>query len=256
MNILHDLDPLHLCDIAGAAAAEILEVYARDFAVDHKEDDSPVTEADKRSHALLTARLTALFPHIPVISEEGDEFPYEIRKEFKRFFLVDPLDGTKEFIKKNDDFCINIGLIEDNSPVFGLIHLPVSGTCYFGGPGFGAYRLGAEHSEAVPIHTRPPKAGEEAVVLTSRSHASDLPNEILHAYPEHRLQAVGAAVKFCRLAEGAAQLYPRSGPTWEWDTAAGHALLLGAGGSFTKPDGGLFPYNKESLLNGGFLASA
>lgn len=251
--MLH-LDPILLCDAARAAAAEILDVYSRDFAVEHKADDSPVTEADRRSHTLLMERISTLFPDIPIISEEGNEVPYAERANYERFFLVDPLDGTKEFIKKNGEFSINIGLIHNKQPIFGLIHIPVKHTCYFGGPGFGAYRCTAEHTESRPIHTIKPAVGEEAVILASRSHASDIPEEALRRYPKHKLQAAGAATKFCLLAEGKAHAYPRQGPTWEWDTAAGHALLLGAGGSFTALDGSPFLYNKESLLNGGFFA--
>ncbi len=241
---------------AREAARAILEVYATDFTVQTKADASPVTRADKASDALLRAALTRLYPEIPILSEETAQEPYEVRRNWGRFFLVDPLDGTKEFVHRNDEFTVNIGYVEGTAPALGLILIPVSGVAYFGGPGLGAFRLpaGADPAqEAQPIACAAPEPGR-AVMVASRSH----PSPELARYARDNgiadVRPAGAAAKFCRLAEGLAHVYPRYNPTMEWDTAAGQAILEGAGGSMTRWDGSPFSYNKPSLKNGGFIA--
>lgn len=253
-------DPAALLDVARAllpvardAAREILAVYATsDFGVERKADDSPVTRADKASDALLRAALARLYPDIPILSEETAQEPYEVRKAWERFFLVDPLDGTKEFLKRNDEFTVNIGLVHGVRPALGLILIPVSGVAYYGGPGLGAFRVDPG-GEPAPIACAAPGPGGP-VMVASRSH----PSPELARYAEQNgiadVRPAGAAAKFCRLAEGAAHVYPRYNPTMEWDTAAGQAIVEGAGGTMTHWDGAPFTYNKPSLLNGGFIA--
>ena len=190
---------------------------------------------------------------MPVLCEETANAPYEERRHYQRCFVVDPLDGTKEFIRKNDEFCVNIALVENGEPVFGVIHAPVTDTLYAGGPGHPATRRVAD-GPAEPIRVAAPVPGEPLTVLASRSHPDPRLDEYLARFPECRRISRGSALKFCALAEGACHLYPRLGPTWEWDTAAGHAIVLGAGGILTAFSGAPFRYNKPDLRNGPFLA--
>lgn len=249
-------DLRHLVDAARRAAREaseaILEIYAAPFEVRRKEDASPVTEADERAERLIIAALARAAPQIPVIAEElaaaqglPDAPPL--------FWLVDPLDGTKEFVAKNGEFSINIGLIEGTRPVMGVIHVPVTNVTYAGaGPGTATRQEG--DAAPVPIAARrAPASGP--VVVHSRSHANSKKlDAYLAAYPNAQRRISGSAVKFCLIAEGAADLYPRFGPTMEWDTAAGHAILEAAGGSVTTLDGAPLRYAKEDYLNPDFIA--
>lgn len=243
-----------LIEAAQAAGREILRVYATQFDVERKADDSPLTEADKAAHAAIKAVLSARFPDIPILSEEGRHLPYAERRHWPRMFVVDPLDGTKEFVKRNGQFTVNIALVERQRPVFGVIGVPVQGLLYWGGPDIGAFRV--EDGRETPIRTRKPKPGEGHVVLESVSHKSPDMDAYLATLHVRRRVDMGSALKFCALAEGKADLYPRFNPTHEWDTAAGHAIVLGAGGSMTGLDGGPFLYNKENLKNPGFVARA
>jgi 3'(2'), 5'-bisphosphate nucleotidase len=248
-----------LVTLAVEAGRKILEVYGTDFAVERKADSSPITRADRESHAVLLAGLAALFPDIPVLSEEGELPGFEMRRGWRRMFLVDPLDGTKEFAARNGEFAVCVGLVEDGRPTFGLVHLPAQDRLYYGGRGLGSYRIAGPGADGapVPIVCRPPAPGAGHRVVVSRSHPSAGLDDYLRTIPVASVRQVGSACKFCLLAEGEADLYPRLTPgTWEWDTAAGHALVEGAGGSMTALDGGPFPYNKPSLMNGPYLASA
>jgi 3'(2'), 5'-bisphosphate nucleotidase len=168
---------------------------------------------------------------------------------------VDPLDGTKECIKRNGQFSVCIALMEANQPVFGVVGAPVAESVYFGGPGFGAFRKDQD-AEPMAIHTRKPASGEGHVVLASLSHGDAALEEYLAGVDVKERMNRGSALKFCAIAEGVADLYPRTGPTMEWDTAAGHALLLGAGGTFVRFDGAPFVYNKPELVNPGFIVQA
>lgn len=242
-----------IATVAEDAGRIILGVYEEGFDVEYKPDDSPITRADKASNAFITKRLTELYPDIPVLSEEGLHLPIEKRSKWQRFFLVDPLDGTKEFVKKNGEFSVNIALMEGRSPVLGVIRIPVRGVTYFGGPEVGARRRqDGGHTETISTSAPGP---DGAALLASRSHPSPKTQAFADAHNVSRTMNVGGAIKFCLLAEGSAHYYPRFNITWEWDTAAGHALVLGAGGSFTAPDGSPFLYNKEDLGNGDFIAS-
>ena len=244
-----------LVDIAQRAGEAILRVYETDFDVAAKGDQSPLTQADLAAHRIIVAELEALDPQTPVISEEAALPPFETRAKWRRFYLVDPLDGTKEFIKRNGDFTVNIALIEDHQPVRGVVGVPVHDRVYTGGPD-GAWRLDGAHAE--PIHTR--LLPHDAItIVASRSHRDARLEAYLAAVQERFKRAesvaIGSSLKFCLLAEGKADFYPRLGPTAEWDTAAAHAVLAAAGGAVTLLDGKPLIYNaKESLLNPFFLA--
>lgn len=243
-----------LIQAAERAGREIMRVYATDFGVERKADDSPLTEADKAAHAAIVAVLREKFPDIPILSEEGKHLPHAERKAWPRFFLVDPLDGTKEFVKRSGEFTVNIALVEGRSPALGVIHAPVQGVTWWGGPGIGAFRV--EQGGEAPIRTRKPKPEEGFVVLESVSHKDEKLDAYLSTIKVKERMAVGSAVKFTVLAEGRADLYPRFNLTYEWDTAAGQAIVVGAGGTFTGLDGGPFLYNKADLKNPGFVAKA
>lgn len=239
-----------LCTIAEAAGARIMTVYQSDFQVVQKEDDSPLTAADRASHSTIIEGLAELTPDIPVLSEEGAHAPFAERRQWRRYWLIDPLDGTREFIKRNGEFTVNIALIEDHRPVIGVVHAPALGTTYYGSLGGGASRTRAGVTEA--IRTRPLQHPLTAVV--SRSHRGDRIDALLARLPEHSTASVGSSLKFCMVAEGAADLYPRFGPTSEWDTAAAQCVVEAAGGQVTKVDLSPLRYNtKESLLNPDFL---
>ncbi|GFK94069.1 3'(2'),5'-bisphosphate nucleotidase CysQ [Fundidesulfovibrio magnetotacticus] len=243
-----------LCAVARLAGQAILQVYGTEFDVELKEDDSPITRADRASNEIILQSLAALHPDIPALSEESPKPPYPERSRWKRFWLVDPLDGTKEFVKRNGEFSVCLGLVEDRRPVFGVVYVPVKDILYAGGPGLGSVKVVG--GERTALRVSPPEPGARVVAVGSRSHPDPRLEEFLSRYPEHELVSAGSALKFGLVAEGLAHIYPRFNPTWEWDTAAGHAVLLGAGGTFTNLEGGEFLYNKESLKNGGFIARA
>ncbi|CAG0961191.1 3'(2'), 5'-bisphosphate nucleotidase [Geobacteraceae bacterium] len=232
-----------------------MAVYSRGFDVEYKEDSSPLTEADKASHRLIEEGLLAAFPGIPVISEEGSLPPYSERRAYKKFWLVDPLDGTKEFIKRNGEFTVNIALIEGNAPVLGVIYVPARGTLYYGQKGSGAFRK-ARGEGAVRMERPLLPFGSAVRAVVSRSHPSPGVEVFLKAYNVASTVEAGSSLKFCLVAEGNADIYPRLGPTWEWDSAAGHAIAEAAGCMVTMPDGSPLTYNKESLKNPGFVVSA
>ena len=239
--------------VAEAAAADILEVYARDFDVERKEDSTPLTEADLAAHHRIVAGLAALTPGIPVLSEESAEACFELRKGWTRYWLVDPLDGTREFVKKNGEFSVNIALIDAAVAVFGVIQQPVTGLVWHGVPGQGAFRR--EQGRDIGIHTRIP-ASAPLRIAASRSHRDARTEAVIARFPGAQVVGLGSSLKFCRIAEGGIDLYPRFGPTSEWDTAAGQAILEAAGGVVVDPRGRPFRYNqRESLLNGDFFAS-
>lgn len=237
--------------IAVAAGEAILAVYhSGDFEVQHKGDDSPLTRADLAAHACIIAGLRALTPDIPCLSEEDAEIPYATRKGWTRYWLIDPLDGTKEFIKRNGDFTVNIALIEDGVAVLGVVHAPVIGDSYYAARGLGAWRL--RDGQRVAIHTR--KTPARPVLVASKSHRDASLDALLANTPPHDEVSKGSSLKFCLVAEGSADLYPRTGPTSEWDTAAGQCVAEQAGCEiYTLPDWQALRYNqKESLLNPGF----
>lgn len=246
----------NLVTIASTAGEEILKIYnSENFSVEIKDDSSPLTIADKNSHKIIIEQLSKNFPDIPIISEEGKDIPFEERNKWKKFFLVDPLDGTKEFIKRNGEFTVNIALIENNKPVLGVIHIPVLKETYYGMIDGGAFKIDENGiKEKISVSAKNP---EDAInVVQSRSHSGEEENEFYSQYNINERVSKGSSLKICLVAEGKAEIYFRSGPTWEWDTAAGHAILLSAGGYFINKNKSNFNYNKESLLNPGFIASS
>jgi 3'(2'), 5'-bisphosphate nucleotidase len=251
-NLLEAIVPIAL-----AAGAAIMEVYSRDFSTTEKEDKSPLTEADLASHHVIVQRLTELDPTIPILSEESKALPFSERKDWGRFWLVDPLDGTKEFIKRNGEFTVNIALIEDGQVTLGVVHAPVLGTTYAGESQGTAWveRDGRRTRIQCAPYSSPPLK-----IVASRSHAGPETEELVEGLRSKvgnvELVSIGSSLKLCLVAEGAAHLYPRLGPTMEWDIAAAHAVVAGAGASMSDVDGNPIRYNKENLLNPYFLVSA
>jgi 3'(2'), 5'-bisphosphate nucleotidase len=251
------LDPLlePVRKIAVAAGDLIMEIYRQPFGVDEKADGSPVTIADRRAHDLIARHLAALTPPIPVLSEESAAAAVEERRRWQRFWLVDPLDGTKEFIRRNGEFTVNIALIENGAPVLGVVHTPASGVTHEAARGSGARRYAQGKPE--PIRCRP--FDRRAVcMVASRSHAGAAVERYREALSRDvdRVDStsMGSALKICLVAEGAADVYPRLGPTSEWDTGASHCVLNEAGGRLIDTGGRDLVYNKDSLLNPWFLA--
>jgi 3'(2'), 5'-bisphosphate nucleotidase len=243
-----------VADIARRAGREILEVYASgEPAATAKADRSPLTLADLRSHHLIVASLRELTPELPVLSEEAARTPFAERSQWRRYWLVDPLDGTKEFLSRNGQFTVNIALIDGHAPALGIVHVPVSDTSYRGLPGTGAWRqTGAGAGEAIHVARR---SATPLRVVGSRSHRGDSLDAFLGRVGEHQLLAIGSSLKFCLVAEGAADVYPRLGPTSEWDTAAAQAVVSGAGGTVSRLDGAQLRYNTgPELLNPFFVA--
>lgn len=238
--------------IARRAGKAILEVYSQDFEVDEKEDQSPLTKADMASHRLISDALQELTPEIPVLSEESAFVPWEQRSQWRRYWLVDPLDGTREFVKRNGEFTVNIALIEDHRPVLGVVHAPVPDITWYGDREQGAWRQqGDQLPEKISVT---PAAQTPVRVAGSRSHAGDSLKRFLEKLGEHEIVSMGSSLKLCLVAEGKADIYPRLGPTSEWDTAAAQAVVEAAGGQVTDTDLQPLGYNrKESLLNPHFL---
>ena len=241
--------------LARAAGDAILAVYAGEFGVTRKSDDSPLTVADLRAHALIAAGLERLAPGVPVISEESPAPPLAERAGWQWLWLVDPLDGTREFVDRNGEFTVNIALVHGQRPVLGVLHVPVSGVDYYACEGVGAFRQeGGGHAH--PIAARPRIVGSPRVVA-SRSHRGDRLDGFLARVGNHELKPAGSAVKFALVAEGSADLYPRVGPTSEWDTAAGHAIATVAGARVVGRDGQPLVYNaRTTLLNPDFVCYA
>lgn len=253
---LNDIDTL--LDLAYRAGEEILAVYQDSFSVVIKDDDSPLTQADTRAHAVIQAGLQEHFPEIPIVSEEGELPKPEERKAWQYFWLVDPLDGTKEFVKRNGEFTVNIALIHGDKPIFGLISAPVLGVTYLGLIGEGAWKIEGTKpfADAIPMPIAQPERPYTAVI--SRSHLSPETEEHLKVLQEKygtvEKMNVGSSIKFCMVAEGKADIYFRTTPTMEWDTAAGHAIAAAAGANVTIfPNGRPLTYNKETLKNDCFM---
>ncbi|QCR37770.1 3'(2'),5'-bisphosphate nucleotidase CysQ [Nissabacter sp. SGAir0207] len=241
----------NICQLARDAGAAILEVYEgrQPMDVEVKTDDSPVTAADLAAHRVIKRGLEALTPEIPLLSEE-DPPAWEVRRNWTRYWLVDPLDGTKEFIKRNGDFTVNIALVEDGKPVLGVVYVPVTGVMYSAADGKAWKEENGQRVQIAVRDARPP------LVVVSRSHGSQELQDYLAQLGEHQTVAVGSSLKFCLVAEGKAQLYPRFGPTSIWDTAAGHAVAAAAGAQVHDWQGQPLLYTpRESFLNPGFRVS-
>lgn len=274
---------------AKEAGDAILEVYNSNFSVEKKEDNSPLTVADKRSHEIIAKHISQLASQQAcitghILSEEGKDIPYEERKNWEYFWLIDPLDGTKEFIKKNGEFTVNIALIHNGKPVLGVIYAPVLKVFYFAAEGIGAYKLLNKNdvisetkldikneesvevlkriSQRLPLDERPTTASNSFSTITivaSRSHLSketeDYINSLRQKHREIELISVGSSLKFCLIAEGKADIYPRFAPTMEWDTAAGQAIIEELKGKVIDFGAGIpLKYNKENLVNPWFVA--
>jgi 3'(2'), 5'-bisphosphate nucleotidase len=261
------------------AGEAILNVYDSSFAVELKDDRSPLTAADRRSHKIIVERLN----EIPILSEEGKDVPFELRKNWEFFWLVDPLDGTKEFVKRNGEFTVNIALIRRDSPVMGVIFVPVRGLLYFAAEGLGSFRLDlagwgqdfdstAHNQESADVDwfsrvvghstrleiTKKTSPGGSLTIAGSRSHATreleEFTEKMKGSYAEIRFIPAGSSLKFCMVSEGNADIYPRFGPTMEWDTAAGHCIVNESGGEvISAASGTSLVYNKPDLRNPSFI---
>ena len=238
--------------LAKEAGDRSLEVYATDFDVQSKEDESPLTQADLASHRAIAAGLSALTPTIPIISEEDGLPDFEERAGWDRYWLIDPLDGTKEFVNRNGEFTVNIAMIENHRPVFGVVHVPVHNKTYVGCEDYGA---DVREGDSAPRMIRVNDACDDRVrVVGSRSHRGSSLDAFLDAVGDFDLVPMGSSLKFCVVAEGGADVYPRLGPTSEWDTAAAQAVVEQAGGSVVELDGKPLSYNKKSeILNPWFM---
>ncbi len=243
--------------IAQQAGDAIMKVYnSADIGTEYKADNSPLTLADKASHQVISEALTQKFPAIPLLSEEGEEIDYQTRKSWEKYWIIDPLDGTKEFIKRNGEFTVNIALIENNRPILGIIYVPVQELTYVGiieNSTKKAFKKTKE-GDFLPISAVTQKRSS-AIAVRSKSHPSPEEEIVLQNYGIQRFMAVGSSLKFCMVAEGKADIYYRQGPTMEWDTAAGQAIAIAAGaevfrGQTTENE---FLYNKKNLLNSNFL---
>ena len=239
--------------LAQDAAAAILGIYDSEFAVEHKDDDSPLTAADLAAHRCIVDGLARITPDIPVLSEESaHEVSAAQRRQWTRLWLVDPLDGTREFVKRNGEFTVNIALIEDGVATFGVVQAPVTGQLWHGGATLGAFRR--EQGSDAALRVRAP-ALSPLRVAASRSHRDERTQAFIDRMGDVEPLGLGSSLKFCRIADGGLDVYPRFGPTSEWDTAAGQCVLEGAGGALFDPQGRPFRYNqRERILNGDFIA--
>lgn len=251
----HTLDLEKLCHecvtIARDAGKAILTIYDAGFNIEEKDDKSPLTDADLASHNLIIQRLSELTPEIPILSEESAKLPFEERASWETYWLVDPLDGTREFIKRNGEFTVNIALIHQHKSIIGAINVPVLDVDYFAWENGGSYKS-EHHGEAKKISVKKLVDSENSplTVAGSRSHGSEMMQQYMEKLGNVETLSMGSSLKFCLVAEGRADLYPRLGLTSEWDTAAAHCIVEQAGGYITKTDMTPLEYNtKDSLLN-------
>jgi len=244
-----------LIEISKDAGKAILEVYNSNFGHQIKEDLSPLTKADTLSNNIICERLKVITPDIPILSEENSDIPFNIRSSWEQYWLVDPLDGTKEFIKKNGEFTVNIALIENNTPIFGIIHLPVTNETYWGSSTKGSFYIKGNNQKTKLCVEN--KIRSQVRIVASRSHPSKMLDTLLEEIGEYKIITKGSSLKFCLIAKGQADIYPRLGPTSEWDIAAGHAIVKFAGGSLLTIDGESMQYNlTENNLNPYFVVAS
>ena len=238
--------------IAQGAGARIMPIYASDFEIEFKDDRSPLTNADKASHEFIVKRLEKDFPGVPILSEESATVPWQTRRQWSEYWLIDPLDGTKEFIKKNGEFTVNIALIREGVPVIGAVYAPELGVSWFAAEGGGAFK--SKGTDKVHISASNLQNNTATRIVGSRSHQSEAIQDFLCNFNMPELVPMGSSIKICSVADGSADLYPRLGPTSEWDTAAAHCVVLEAGGEVVDSSGAPLGYNnKDSLLNPFFL---
>ena len=254
--MLNQINIQSIVTIAKEAGKAIMQVYKQDFEVEYKQDSSPLTLADKKANDIIEDGLNQLSVNLPILSEEGNDIPYEDRKHWEYFWLVDPLDGTKEFVKKNDEFTVNIALIHKDTPVLGVVYAPALDVCYWAKQNDGAFKDG----QKLPLKTESQRNTYK--IVASRSHMSDETQTFIDAIDtdkEKEIISIGSSLKICLVAEGEADIYPRLGPTMEWDTGAAHAVVREADKkiySYEQIEVNNYTcikYNKENLLNQWFV---
>ena len=258
--MLDKIDIQDIVKIAKDAGKAIMKIYNQDFAVEYKTDNSPLTIADQKANEIIVSALnqlpvnTLLKQSIPILSEEGRNVPYDERKNWDYFWLIDPLDGTKEFVKRNGEFTINIALIHNKTPVLGVVYSPVLNVCYWAKSNEGAFKDGKK----LPLKTK--KQRDVYKIVASRSHMSSETKDFIEAIDtdkEKVIVSIGSSLKICLVAEGEANIYPRLGPTMEWDTAAAHAIVNESDGLFNRYiDNSAHLYNKKNLLNDWFVVTS
>ena len=252
--MLSKKDILNINNIVYDAGQAILDIYDTAFEVETKSDNSPLTIADKKSHEIIEDGLKKLYPDIPILSEEGRDIPYSERKQWNTFWLVDPLDGTKEFVKRNGEFTVNIALISNNYPIFGSVYAPYKKELFWAHEGLGAWK--SCNKDIEKKITVMPKEQEKRIVI-SRSHPNEKVSEFINQHKYHQLIRMGSSLKLCCIAEGKADIYPRLGPTSEWDIGAAQCVVEQAGGSVLEYESNQrLKYNKENILNPFFIVSA
>jgi 3'(2'), 5'-bisphosphate nucleotidase len=264
--MLKKINVQDIITLAKQAGVAIMDVYKKDFEVEFKADESPLTEADKSAHNIIEAGLLALDKQngtqIPVLSEEGKDIPYEVRKNWEYFWLVDPVDGTKEFVKKNGEFTVNIALIHKDTPVLGVVYAPALNETYWASQGEGAYKeeITNGQSQIAKLPKEKQRKAGEIIVVASKSHMSAeteaFINQLATKDQQPTTKSIGSSLKICLVAEGEADIYPRLGPTMEWDTGAAHAIVNEAGMQLKKYENKVYSphlYNKENLLNNSFI---
>jgi len=238
--------------IADVASVKVMSIYMTDFKVDYKADESPITAADIASHNVIVEGLRNLSQDIPILSEEGAEIPWSERKHWQRFWLIDPIDGTKDFTQRTGEFTVNIALIENGEPILGVVTAPALAEAYWGLKGEGAYkRDNTGHVQRITVA----EPGEAKRVVASKNYLNEDTKAFIDKLGAHELVQAGSSLKFCKIAEGHADIYPRLAPTCEWDTGAAHAVLLAAGGKVETLEGKPLQYGKEDVLNPHFVAS-
>jgi len=246
-------DIISINDIVYRAGDAIMDIYDSSFEVETKSDNSPLTIADKKSHCIIDEGLKNIFPDIPILSEEGKAISYSERKQWDTFWLVDPLDGTKEFVKRNGEFTVNIALINNNYPIFGSVYAPYIKDLFWAFEGLGAWK--SHNKDKEKKITVIPNADEKRIVI-SRSHPNEKVSDFINQYKSHQLIRMGSSLKLCCIAEGKADIYPRLGPTSEWDIGAAQCVVEEAGGSVLEYESKLrLSYNKENILNPFFIVS-
>lgn len=240
--------------LAHKAGEAVMEVYSQaEVVTTYKEFDSPLTCADMASHDLIVKDLSAFSPTMPVLSEESKTVAYDARREWRTFWLIDPLDGTKEFIQRNGEFTVNIALVHDGRPVLGVVHAPAIDVTYFAAEGVGAFKQVAKtKTSQIAVGEY---QSERLKVVVSRSHPSKELETLLNRIGPHECIAMGSSLKICLVSEGAADLYPRLGPTMEWDTAAAQCVVETAGGTITDLSGRALKYNKSDMHNPDFIVT-
>ena len=244
-----------IIELSKEAGKSILNIYNTidDLDIKYKDDNSPLTRADEISNEIICKTLKLITPNIPILSEEGKKINYNERKKWNKFWLIDPLDGTKEFVKRNGEFTVNIALIDKNTPTMGVVHAPVINTTWYGSIDNGSFKTHNKTTKSISVICNTNK--KPIKVVSSRSHANNPKlDKYLSKFDNYKLVAMGSSIKICLVADGSAHLYPRFGPTMEWDTAAAHAVVKYAGGNISdfNTDKELL-YNKVSLLNPEFL---